>query len=296
MNLLKVDQKLEDCVLARFFMILGGPRSGTTLLAQCLSAHSKNIVPYETDVIVPCAFIVDRVGDSKTGKRLITDLITHSYYFDVSLGKYLTSEEVRRSVERSDYAIQSIFLSLYSLLGEKAGKPIAGDKSPGDLFNVLILSRTGMLNQPTKIVHLVRDVRDVMVSLNRLDWFPKADSYFPRLWASRNLFLQTHMQNAPNYSLIRYEDFVTEPVRWLTTLSDFLGVEFERQMLDTTSFPSFYKTVPAHSHLHDRIGPQHIGEWKVQATVEQIRMYESQAREAMLKFGYLNQREMVDSL
>ena len=271
-----------------FFIIFGGPRSGTTLLSQCLSAHSKIHVPYETDIIGPCAFIVDRVRNPRVGKEIIVNLITNSYYFDVSLGRCLTTEDVREAVKEAEYDMQAIFMNLYSLLGTRVGKSIVGDKSPFDMFNPFILVRTGLLNQPTKIIHIVRDIRDVMLSLNRQGWFPNADSYFPRLWAERNLFLQAQMENAPNYFFLRYEDFVRDPTTWLHSLCAFVGAELEQSMLDTSSFPDFYRAIPAHSHLHSPIGPQYIGEWKSNSTPEQIRNYESQAREALLKFGYLD--------
>ncbi len=37
------------------FFVFGSPRSGTTLMAQCLSSHTDIIIPHETDFI--CAFI-----------------------------------------------------------------------------------------------------------------------------------------------------------------------------------------------------------------------------------------------
>ncbi|HEV8484589.1 MAG TPA: sulfotransferase [Blastocatellia bacterium] len=271
-----------------FFIIFGCPRSGTTLLSQCLTAHSRIHVPYETDILGPCAFIVDRVKNPGVGKEIIVNLITHSYYFDVSLGHYLTPQDIRDVVKGAKYDMQAIFMNLYSLLGARARKSIIGDKSPFDILDAFILARTGLLNEPMKVIHIVRDIRDVMVSLNRQGWFPNADSYFPRLWSQRNLFLQAHMEHASNYFLLRYEDFVREPAKWLNALCAFVGAELEEQMPDTFSFPAFYKTMPAHSRLHSPIGPQYIGEWKSQATSEQVQNYESQAREALLKFGYLD--------
>lgn len=280
-------RELDGC----FFIIFGSPRSGTTLLAQCLSAHSKIFVPFETDIFVPCAFIMSRVSESALGKEMIVDLITNSYYFEQSLGKYLSVKDVRRSVTRSDYSLPAIFSDLYVLLGKEVGKPIVGDKSPNDINDIMTLFPAGMLNSPIKVIHLVRDVRDLMVSLNRQKWVADADAWFPRLWADRNLCLQAYMRNAPNYFFLRYEDLVAEPVQWLSAISSFLGVEFEPRMLDTASFPEDYKAFPAHRHLHDPIETQRVGEWKTQATTGQLQMYEKQACEALLEFGYLQPLE-----
>ncbi|HMV46937.1 MAG TPA: sulfotransferase [Blastocatellia bacterium] len=270
-----------------FFIIFGCPRSGTTLLAQCLSAHSKVFVPYETDIFIPCAFIMSRVSNLEIGKNMIADLITNAYSFDLSLGKYLSVEEVRQSVTQSEYTLSTIFKNLFALVGEKVGKPIVGDKSPNDMFDILALAQAGMLKEPVKVIHIVRDLRDAITSLNRQNWVDNADVWFPRLWSDRNLFLQAHLRQAPNYFFLRYEDFVANPTKWLQSLTSFLNIEFEPHMLNTASFPEYYKTVPAHRHLHDPIGTQRIGLWKKQAAGQKILIYEAQAREALLNFGYL---------
>src|SRR5690348_5511964 len=72
------------------FFIFGSPRSGTTLLAQTLAAHSQIEMPYETDFIVPVAFVLDRVNDPTAGRPIIKGLMTASMGYKRSLGPYLS--------------------------------------------------------------------------------------------------------------------------------------------------------------------------------------------------------------
>ena len=90
------------------FFIFGMPRSGTTLLAQCLNAHSKIVVPHETDFIIPMAFIFDRIRDEQVGRNLIYELIVNSTYFPNSLEEYVDARTVYDSVHSCDYSPASI--------------------------------------------------------------------------------------------------------------------------------------------------------------------------------------------
>jgi hypothetical protein len=273
-----------------FFIIFGSPRSGTTLLAQCLNLHSEILVPFETDIIVPIAFIVERVKDESVGKSLITEMTCNSYYFNESIGEYLTKDEAASAIQNAEYTLPAIITNLYTAVGGKAGKKLCGDKSPNDLHNVPILQNHGLLHEPTRVIHIVRDVRDTFFSLMRLKWLPGDDNgrVYARAWSADNLFLyDVYQATKQPYFFLRYEDLVSEPKKWLERLCLFLGVEFESRMLDTSSFHQRYKGVAAHSHLYDIISTKRIGQWKTQITDEQLALYEPQAREALLRFGYI---------
>lgn len=275
------------CRMSSFFIIFGSPRSGTTLLAQCLSNHRDIIIPYETDFLIPAALIFNHVKDTATGKRLIADLIVSTNDFR-SLAEYLTEKEIQSLILESDYDFQTIVHSIYSAIAKKVNKRVAGDKSPNDLHNADSLLQAGLLEEQTKVIHIVRDIRGVTESLIRMNWAPGLEGNFPRYWCANNLFLHTIMSNEPNYFFLRYEDFVTEPHGHMQKLCTFLGVSFEASMLDTSTFHQRYKVMPAHSHLYEAISKRSIGIWKSALTIEQVRMIETQAREGLLKFGYLD--------
>jgi hypothetical protein len=268
-----------------FFIIFGSPRSGTTLLAQCLSNHSDVVIPYETDFLIPSALIFNRIKDAATGKRLIAELIVSTNDFR-SLAVYLTKNEIQSLVLESDYNFQTIVHNIYSAIAKRVNKSVAGDKSPNDLHNVDSLLQAGLLEEKTKAIHIVRDIRDVTESLIRMNWAPGLENNFPRYWCANNLFLYTVLSGEPNYFFLRYEDFVTDPDGYLRKLCAFLGISFEVSMLDTSAFHQRYKSMPAHSNLYEAISNRSVGKWKSALTTEQVRMIESQAREALLKFDY----------
>ncbi|HJQ22413.1 MAG TPA: sulfotransferase [Blastocatellia bacterium] len=265
-----------------FFLILSSPRSGSTLLAQCLSSHSQVIIPNETDWIVPAAFVLDRVRDESAGRRLIAEIITRSQGFATNLGEYLLPAEVEHLIERSSYSLLAMAESLYGRIAEKVGKRLAGDKSPNDLMSLRHLFLHGLLT--SKVIHLVRDGRDVCASLMRMKWVEGVENYFARQWNANNLYLSHLMRGAANYHFLRYEDFAAAPKSTLEKVCAFLGIRFEEQMLDTAGFHPRYRHRLPHEHLYRPIEP-HSGEHCEHKGL--VPLWESQAREALEFFGYL---------
>jgi hypothetical protein len=269
------------------FFIFGLPRSGTTLLAECLNAHDDIVVPTETDFIVPMAFIFDRIRDSAVGRDIIAKLITHSERFKISIGEYLSATDVCEVLYACDYHPADILSSLYQQIAFKSNARIAGDKSPNDLQRLRILIKTDTIAPDMKILHIVRDIRDVMVSLNRLGWVEDLDSYFPRFWSNSNLYLHTLFKKRESqYLLIRYEDMVREPERRFAEICTFLGVEFWPDMLSPSNRQPRYRNIDHHSNLFRPISPRKIGVYKKSLDRQMRRSYEVQAREALLAFGY----------
>lgn len=270
------------------FFIFGSPRSGTTLLAQCLSSHSDIVVPGETDFIIPLSFIFDRIREPQMGRRLIKDLIIHSVAFQTSIREFLDEEQICEVINKCDYHPAQMLNSLYAEVATAAGKLIAGDKSPNDLLFLRILIQVGGLSHPnTKILHIVRDIRDVMVSLNKVRWVTDLDLYFPRFWSDSNLYLYSlYKDNASTYLLIRYEDIVRKPARILHKICDFLQVDFQKGMLDSHNFSSRYKGIPHHAKLYSPITSDNVGVYKKEVSKLLLKSYEQQAKEALVTFNY----------
>ncbi|MGC8908946.1 MAG: sulfotransferase [Desulfomonilaceae bacterium] len=160
--------------------VFGSPRSGTTLLAQCLSSHSQIFIPYETDFLAPVAFIFDRIPDLQIGRKIIVELITNTEGFRRGVGEYLTPDEIRDLVNCSEYSYAAVVHTIYQAIGAKNGATIVGDKSPNDLLFLRMIVKVGGLGAGVKVIHLVRDLRDVMASLHERNWAADLDLWFPR--------------------------------------------------------------------------------------------------------------------
>jgi hypothetical protein len=271
------------------FFIFGSARSGTTLLAQVLSAHSKLIVPAETDFIVPANYIYQRVLDPDVRRTLLAELIPNTSLFDDSLGRYMSRADARAVIVNGSGDIGELFAELYSLLAERAGKALAGDKSPNDLPHVPLLQANGMFNANRKVIHIVRDVRDSGASILRLGWIDEKvqKEFHARNWQNANLKLSRAMHRSANYFFIRYEDFVTDPRPWCERLCAFLEFDFEPEMLDETRRDIRYDLVPAHSRITKQISGDAIGSHKNYVSEQESENWANDAKVALQLYGYI---------
>ncbi len=233
------------------FIIFGSPRSGTTLLASTMDSNDSVLIPRETDFIVPTAFVVDRVKDQKVGKKLIAELITSAEGLANSIGEYLSERDVKKIVSRSEYSLTGIVSQLYEAIADKERAKIAGDKSPNDLNFLRILVKTGLVDSDVKVIHIIRDIRDVVLSLKKVSWAPRdIETRFPRLWNYSNLYLRGLYAPRPEkYLLIKYEDMVMNPAEIFQKITDFLGVRFQDKMFDHNRRGTRYSCHADHTNI-----------------------------------------------
>ncbi len=270
------------------FIILGSPRSGTTLLATTLDQNTQIAVPHETDFIIPAAFLCSRIEDEHVGREAILTTMLNSG-LRYSIQEYLTPEEIEAVVNESAYDCASLISSVYDAVAQKAGAMIAGDKSPNDILTYQIFEKTGLFSSNIKFIHIVRDIRDVMLSLSKMPWAPaRLERYYPRLWNDSNLSSHRLLEDAPDrYRLVRYEDLVADPEPIVRALTEFLGVPFEPAMLNHESRGVRYRDCGYHANLSRPINTDPVNKWATELPADVQHQCEVQASEALAHFGYL---------
>ena len=268
------------------FFVFGSPRSGTTLLAASLDLHDSIVVPDETDFIIPAAFVFDRVKDELTGKTILKRLIPSTARFPGSLGNFLTVEEVAEIIDASPYSCAAVLQNLYGRLAKKAGKRLAGDKSPNDLGQVGMLIQTQVFAADIKVLHIVRDVRDQLVSLIKTGWTSEPEA-FPQAWSNSNTRLAEYFQGRPQqYLLITYERLASDPRTELAKATEFLGAPFQEQMLDASARGAKYAGVAHHANLGNAINLKSVGRWKTELPPALLERCRTRAAPGMEYFGY----------
>jgi len=271
------------------FIVFGTPRSGTTLIASSLDQNDEIVVPDETDFIVPMAFIVDRVKTATEGRRLIADLVANTERFERTIGRYLQRAEIAEVLAGVEYTLPAMLQAIYDRVAQKAGRRLAGDKSPNDLVYARMLIKNGLVSSPIKVVHVVRDIRDVLLSLGEAQPHDSVElnRYFARSWAQSNLFLQDmYADQSGRYFFLRYEDLVADPAEWFLRMTDFLGVPFQEKMLDASARGRRYQGQKQHSNLSQPIR-QRRGNWRETMSPDLQARCMVQASEALERFLYV---------
>jgi hypothetical protein len=269
------------------FILLGSPRSGTTLYKESLNLHSGIFIPNQTTFISPIAHVIGSISDWNKSRELIKTIITSTDDYAEVLAPYISVIEVGEVLENAEPSLAGVLEAVYGRIARNAGKIVGGDKTPDDLLSIRKLEQVGLLNSEVKFVHIVRDVRGVMSSLKNVSWAPSGiEEYFPRLWNYTNLHVHNTMSGRPNYMFARYEDLVGNPRDVLSQTTSFLRLPFEDAMLDNASRAPALRHDQSHRNLSQPFLTQRATSWKNELDPAIVQHCETTAAEALRVFGY----------
>ena len=238
------------------FFILGNPRSGTSLFRIMLDSHSNIVVPPE------CGFIEYFYEKHKNWNlnRLneFTKDILNSKKFETwgidseKLSKALY-DECPKSYQEACFIVNQAY-------AKKQNKKTEywGDKNN---YYINIIPKIKLIFPEAKFIHLIRDGRDVATSYLELKDIKTNSPYKPNLpesieeiareWSDNNLKISTELESSTKYLLVKYEDLVKNPKETLISVTDFLEVKFDEQMLNY-----------AQKNKEDKKEPEELMAWK----------------------------------
>ena len=271
------------------FIIFGSPRSGTTLLAESISLHSKVLVKDQSDYIIPSAFIFNRIKNPLIRKKIIKELIINSNFFEKSIGKTLTINDVMELIEDEEIfsSFSGFMKALFLKVQIKNNLKHYGDKSVADIGFINILDKEYFFdkNPDFKFIHIVRDPRSVISSIEKLGWLRGKINSYPRSWANSNLYLNELLIDKKNYFFIRYEDLVTNYFKTMKKICKFLEVKNSEEFKNHHKRGFIYNE-SHHSRLFKKVDNSRIDSWKDEINPSTLEICNRDAFHAMKYFGY----------
>jgi len=272
----------------RPIFIVGCPRSGTTMLQLMLHAHPRIAIPPETRFVLEGFRRRRHFGDLRRPehRRALAEWIvrrTESRFVDLGLD----AEEVIDAIVSGPPTLGAAFAAVFQAYSRKFGKPRWGDKRPAYINNLPVLLR---LFPDAQIVHIIRDGRDCVASLQEMPWHRRgiyqSISAWARAidhgrWAARKL-------GPESYHEVRYEELVTDPEPQLRALCQFLGEEYDPAMTKPEELAHI--AVPKHKTWHKRthaeVGTDRIGTWRQRLRPWEIGLVEAVLGERLRAYGY----------
>lgn len=284
--------------LPSVFMVSSG-RSGTTLLASMLNATDQIYIPYESDFIARAypAF----------GNR--TDLNNSDYAHIARMfrraakesGWGMPVEEVEAHLEtKQPRTFAQVNAAIYQLFHqrEKTEDLKWGIKAP-----VLIasLDRIHRTCPQAKIVHVVRDGRDVYLSYKRvhdtsaIKFGPKSVVENALYWVDGLRRVAEFTQSCPDCTVyeLTYNDILESPTSTLQQLCDFLEIEYKPSMHENfNDFERNKKVAPKvfresiHKKLHSGLDSKNTQKYLTAMTPWQLFQFELIAAPYLQKYGY----------
>lgn len=236
------------------FFVMGHARSGTTLLMRLLRLHGEVHCNYQAHFF--------------TRKPMLKSLVDSP-----EAEEWLTRKSNRWNHGRdlSPLVLRAAADFIMERDAVREGKFIVGDKSPSSTIHGQVVRDTHLLYPDAKLIYIVRDGRDVLVSERFRNFVEeskfltsedkriianlKTDS-IPFSDGRRSIFTEASIRNiakrwaddlneidseskrlyGENYISLRYEDMLSQPFAELSRLWEFLGVknvskELEKQLL-----------------------------------------------------------------
>ncbi|MGH9186632.1 MAG: sulfotransferase family protein, partial [Acidimicrobiales bacterium] len=272
--------------------IVGVGRSGTTLLRSILDAHSELAVVHESRFVAWMARHRGRYegGSGFDEARFLADLLDEGspcpsrlHSWDVAPGVVRAAVSAGRPADLAA-AIRLVFRSYAGA----QGKPRYGDKTPG---YVRFLPAVGALLPEARFVHLVRDGRDVALSMLDVDFGGVNVAHAAWMWASRLQAAETAGRGlGPNrYLRVRYEDLVDAPEAEMGRICDFLTLEAEPAMLRHHERSDVVArdlgTQPHHDHARLPVTAG-LRDWRAQMRPADVVSFETVAGPLLTELGY----------
>jgi hypothetical protein len=284
--------------------IVGVGRSGTTLLRLMLDAHPAMAIPPETH-FVPA--LIETFERPRVSPELALEAIVsypRSGWPDSGVEKEEMLKRLR-SLRRlnSPDAVRSF----YALYAARHGKTRFGDKTPR---YVTRLNRIGRALPEAHFIHVIRDGRDVALSMNRRlvelrDSQPVPVRRLAKRWRRRVLNARANELVSDRYIEVRYEDLVADTEETLRRVCVFLALEYDPVML------RYHETAAVRmeemNRVRERAGRQTLsGEermkahaltstppqtgrlavWKTEMSAKDQKEFEEAAGDLLIELGY----------
>jgi hypothetical protein len=290
-----------------YVFIVGCARSGTTLLQRLINAHDQIAITPESHWI--CRLFEQ--GRGVTPEGMVTPELIPLVLEDLNprfARLNIGQQELLRLLENDCAVPYASFVSgIFDLYGKAKGKELVGNKTPGFVRKIHTLQR---LWPQARIVHLIRDGRDVCLSminrpLNRVNRGPlctwaRDPVTTAGLWWEWNVKLGRQAGNSLDsrqYYEMRYELLVAQPGEECAALCAFLSLQYQEAMLrfhegrKKTASPSDAKHAwlpSAGDESEFQLRPITAGlrDWRSQMSLDDVERFEAAAGGLLEELGY----------
>lgn len=272
--------------------LIGSPRSGTTLLHQMFDHHPAFALPFESKYIVVFHNNLEEFGDLHDVKNREALIVSIEKYMRNAWlerdhdewipGLLAAAPELARQAPPS-YA--GVIETVYKFFAQQRNQPRWGDKMATFRRCMPALLE---LFPDARIVHIIRDGRDVASSLLPLSFGPNTAYVAAKKW--RNFVehgLKFAAEHPTHVYTLRYEDLIDDPEKYLREICDFVEEPFTEDMLNFHK--SGTKRVPRkeiHGQLNKPVNKERTARWKKDLSANQVRVFEAVAGPLLDRLGY----------
>jgi Sulfotransferase family len=277
-----------------FVFIVGCGRSGTTLLRLMIDSHPDIAIPPESYFSPRVPRTAAARGGAVDAERLRSYLSEQRWFRRWGM----TDGTLREALPGgATFAYGDALRRVYRGYAAEQGKPRYANKTPD---HVLMMPSLLRLFPEARFVHIVRDGRDVALSLGDVRFGPDDVAGAARYWR-----LRVERGRAAGASLgteryreVRYEDLIADPPAMLRSLCSFIGIRYDDAML---SYPdragervvgAALRAVPTTRNV-TRPPTAGLRDWRSQMPSRDVVVWEAVAGRTLSAFGYASSGQAI---
>lgn len=268
--------------------IVGAGRSGTTLVRLMLDSHSEMAIPWESHFI-PQLFNAQRrylLPSGQLNSAAVAAEIFASVYFR---GWQLPEKKVWKELQRlQNPSLGEVIEAVFVAYARHKGKVRWGDKTPHYVHYIPLLAS---LFPSARFIHVVRDGRDVALSVIEMDWGPNSILSAAEFWkrAVANGRHGGSVIGEDRYFEMRYEDLLADPEKQVARLCSFVKLEFDPRMLHFSE-RGLDASLPPERHRWQRSVQRPLTKglrnWSSQMSPADVAVFETVAGNWLERLGY----------
>ena len=283
-------------------IIVGAPRSGTTLLRFMLDSHPDLAIPPETGFLVPCAQLTGE--GTNVCERFFQTVTGYPSEAPACHDFQIPADMFRaRLAEIEPFTVADGIRVFYQLYASRLGKSRWGDKTP--LYCMHLQAIQSLLSE-AHFLHIIRDGRDVALSLRPL-WFSPGRDIETLATQWRQCVTTGRRQGSlcAHYMEVRYEQLIEDSREVLKGICEFLSLNYDDRML------RYHEFTPERLREHlgrvrpdgtvvvsheQRLRQQHrttqppdrsrVFAWKQEMRRDEQRRFEAIAGDVLREFGF----------
>lgn len=230
------------------FFVVGFPRSGTSFMVQLLNLHPAISAQHESKFIPRYLSQFKKLWELKKLEQIATDLnlLLEPKVKQVRYTGIYRKEDILANLQQSqnEEALTAYRRLLAEIMGNK-DKPSAiwiGDKTPDYVFFIPQLLE---IFPQANFIHIVRDPRNVYISIKNLTWGPDNPLSLALSWKKYLEAWENHKHLIPESQQheLRYEDLTHSPESTIKKLLSFFEVPLSDFPLQDTGVKKNYKSV-----------------------------------------------------